>query len=314
MVSNASTSNFTQDMNTAVSLSTIVAAALLTMSAMAQVPDPLIDPPKYTATYTGDQLPYQPGSDEAYWKQGSYKPDSNYALEPDYDFRWGLSIAFGDNVGDVHPVSGVTYYGLFVQEVSTMAFAESCDGSFTWSNSFTYYEYHLVHDGNGGHLIDVFGSGYWRMGPGAAERGFVWKRGVAKFIPILDGDLDRWFAQGDSMKPPAVEAFENMESDQGWNREPEVSEVPEENGNILVLDANKEPVIASPHSKYDFYDTAAHSGSMPNRPDKPAGWDTDFGGHAQTLQREYFIWWDYCNPISEVQNGDEEQGSKGGKP
>lgn len=240
--------------------------------------DPYAVPPSVSTERTND-----PGNGGAFW-EGPEQPTQHGANPPpNYAANWPLSLNPGA-CGSKDTAGGVNY-GLFIQEVSVLAGSSACDGSNVFISAFTYYEYAWVYQQPGLPLnfVDWFGTGDWDMSPGQSERGSIWKRGVAKFIPITFDEAKAWAADTTD-KPAAVEAWEALEADGDWNRQPDGS-----SADNPVKDAQGDVEKSSPQ-------TDAHSGGWPNRPDAPPGWDTDFGGTAQTITREMLVTWDYCGP------------------
>jgi hypothetical protein len=242
-----------------------------------QVPPP--DEPSVTVDSTGDQ-----GDGSAHWDPDpNNDPDRNWANDTDneFDYRWRLYLDPGSTGGYYDEGSGITYYGLFVQEVTTIASGSSCDGEFSFFNWFTYYEWAWVTDQS--NFQDTFSTGNWNTSAGQSEKGFILKRGVAKFIPITQEGVDEWAENG--TKPEAVETAEEFEenADGDWNTEAG------DDGNIPVEDEFGDQEPAGPGD-----DNGANSGSWPNSDMEPEGWADDFNGKAQTITRTLFVIWDYC--------------------
>lgn len=260
---------------------TLAGVSLLVTSAFGQTPVvtvPVQEPPEVRAWSEPD-----PGDGSAHWDPDiNYDVDRNWETLPDFEYIHRLHFDPGDADGYEDEGSGVTYYGLWIQEVTVLVMGECCCGAFSFYNYFTYYEYQWVTDQ--GPLTDDFGTGTWSTAAGQAEKGLIFKVGVTKFIPITSEEVEAWANDPDD-KPKAVEVAEGFEdgSDGEWNT------TAGDDGNIPVNDEDGNPEPAGPG------DNDANSGSSPNSRDKPSGWDSDFDGTAQTTIRVLLIVWDYCD-------------------
>ena len=221
---------------------------------------------------------------------------------PDFNFQERRVIEPG--VAPGYTIGTTEHYGLWIQRVTFIAEAGPClcqPGEY-FSEFETYYEYAWILKPAGLGATspdDVFGTGTWSTA--SHGWGWIYKLGEAKLIPVDPAKYKAW-KKGLGPKPDAIALFEQFEADPNWNRTP-----------------NAEGQVEVPESEATPSGDPLTSGTAPNRPDQPAGWNHP---NAISFWRDLYVEWDFCGDYCDVsetaeeeesENGDDSDGDQGGQ-